>query len=164
MHFETIQKALDQKKLQITTGGETRYQSVNNGLKAIGEQKGLVAIHDGVRPFVSKELIEKSYEIAAEKGSAVLAVDSKDSVRFVAKNGSNRHIDRSQVKLIQTPQTFDLATILAAFELGEEPHFTDDASVFEYAGHSVELMTGSYENIKITTPEDIFIAQEILQK
>ncbi|SOE22824.1 2-C-methyl-D-erythritol 4-phosphate cytidylyltransferase [Spirosomataceae bacterium TFI 002] len=163
-NFESIQDALSKTKLLIVKGGDTRYQSVRSGILALGKIDGLVAIHDGVRPFVSAQLIEKSFEIATQKGSAVLAVDSKDSVRILDENGMNKHIDRSKVKLIQTPQTFDLEMIYSAFELGEQPHFTDDASVFEFAGHSVTLMEGSYENIKITTPEDLFIAQEILQK
>lgn len=163
-HFIILQKAIETQKLKVAIGGATRYQSVRNGLKELQNKKGTVAIHDGVRPFVADEKIMKSFETAEKYGSAVLAVDSKDSVRLIMENGANQHIDRNRVKLIQTPQTFDLEMIQRAFEMGEQAHFTDDASVFEYAGHTVTLIEGSYENIKITTPEDIFIAKNILNK
>lgn len=163
-NYASLQKGLKSNQLQITEGGDTRYQSVHNGLKALNTTKGVVAIHDGVRPFISNTLIEESFIIASEKGSAVLAVDTKDSVRILQSNGKNQHIDRNKVKLIQTPQTFDLEQITAAFSMGEQAHFTDDASVYEFSGYDVTLIEGSYENIKITTPEDIFIAQDILRK
>lgn len=97
------------RKRKITTvvGGTTRFQSVNNGLKAIKANTGLVAVHDGVRPFITKAIIEDSFHLALEKGSAVVAVDSKDSVRFL-DGVNNKAIERNKVKIVQTPQTFDL--------------------------------------------------------
>lgn len=142
----------------LVKGGNTRFQSSKNGLAAI-KTNGLVAIHDGVRPFVSTSIIIASYTMAAEKGSAVVSVASKDSVRV---NGQS--IDRNSVSLIQTPQTFQLSIINKAFETQELPLFTDDASVVEHAGFSINLLEGSYENIKITTPEDLLWAEIILQK
>ncbi|MES2733880.1 MAG: 2-C-methyl-D-erythritol 4-phosphate cytidylyltransferase [Bacteroidota bacterium] len=143
--------------VQLVAGGNTRFQSVKNGLAAI-KGDGLVAIHDGVRPFVSSDIIERSFQVAAEKGTAVAAVPLKDSVRLVEAS-SNRALDRSQLRLIQTPQTFQLSLIQQAFQVEESPNFTDDASVAERAGFPIYLIDGSYENIKITTPEDLLWAE-----
>jgi 2-C-methyl-D-erythritol 4-phosphate cytidylyltransferase len=143
---------------QLVKGGKTRYQSGLNGLQVIVNE-GIVAIHDGVRPFVSVDIINESFKIAAEKGTAVVSVPSKDSVRV---NG--QAIDRSTVRLIQTPQTFQIALIKKAFETEELSTFTDDASVAEHAGFTINLIEGNYENIKITTPEDLLWAEVILSK
>lgn len=159
---ESLKGAVNSGRLKTVSGGATRYQSVRNGLAAITDNEGLVAIHDGVRPLISQKLIENSFNDAAKHGSAVLAVELKDSAREV--NGSkNQQIDRSKIRLIQTPQTFDLFKIKAAFALGEQANFTDDASVFEHAGHQVHLMDGDYRNIKITTPEDLDIAEVFMK-
>ena len=143
---------------QLVAGGKSRFQSGKNGLQII-ENEGLVAIHDGVRPFVSAEIIRESFRIAEEKGNAVVSVPSKDSVRV---NG--QAIDRATVRLIQTPQTFQVPLIKKAFETEELITFTDDASVAEHAGFTINLMEGSYENIKITTPEDLLWAEVLLRK
>ena len=143
---------------QLVKGGKTRFQSGLNGLQVI-DNEGLVAIHDGVRPFVSVEIINESYRIAAEKGTAVVSVPSKDSVRV---NG--QAIDRSTVRIIQTPQTFQVPLIKKAFDTEELSIFTDDASVAEHAGFEINLIEGNYENIKITTPEDLLWAEVILSK
>jgi 2-C-methyl-D-erythritol 4-phosphate cytidylyltransferase len=143
---------------QLVKGGKTRFQSGLNGLQVIGNE-GIVAIHDGVRPFVSVEIINKSFKVAAEKGTAIVSVPSKDSVRV---NG--QAIDRSTVRLIQTPQTFQIPLIKKAFETEELSTFTDDASVAEHAGFTINLIEGNYENIKITTPEDLLWAEVILRK
>ena len=141
--------------IQIVDGGATRFQSVRNGLRAISSLNGLVAVHDGVRPFVSSQIIQHSYETAARTGSAVTCVPVKDSVRQVDPDGSSTALDRSKLRLIQTPQTFELSRFRRAFETDEKPFFTDCASVMEYAGFPITLIDGSYENIKITTPEDL---------
>ena len=143
---------------QLVKGGKTRFQSGLNGLQVIGNE-GLVAIHDGVRPFVSVEIINESFKVASEKGTAVVSVPSKDSVRV---NG--QAIDRSTVRIIQTPQTFQIPLIKKAFETEELNTFTDDASVAEHAGFEINLIEGNYENIKITTPEDLLWAEVILSK
>lgn len=143
---------------KLVSGGNTRFQSGLNGLKTI-DNEGLVAIHDGVRPFVSPEIIRESFKIAAEKGTAVVSVPSKDSVRV---NG--QAIDRSTVRLIQTPQTFQVSLIKKAFETEELSTFTDDASVAEHAGFEIHLTEGNYENIKITTPEDLLWAEVLLAR
>lgn len=141
--------------IKTAIGGATRFQSVQNGLKTIKAPQGLVAVHDGVRPFITTDLIERGFATAAETGSAVAAVDAKDSVREVQPDGSSRALDRSRLRLIQTPQTFRLDWMRQAFAQPEQPYYTDCASVLEASGYPITLINGSYENIKITTPEDL---------
>jgi 2-C-methyl-D-erythritol 4-phosphate cytidylyltransferase len=146
--------------VETQTGGETRFQSVKNGLEKIREE-GLVAIHDGVRPLVSEDIIAASFRLAAVHGSAVASVRLKESLRMTDQHGT-RALDRSQYRLIQTPQTFRTGLIRKAYELTEELSLTDDASVAERAGHKISLFEGSYRNIKITSPEDLAVAQALL--
>lgn len=141
--------------IQIVDGGATRFQSVRNGLNAIQAADGLVAVHDGVRPFVSPDIIRNSYDVAARTGSAVACVPVNDSVRQLNTDGGNTALDRSTLRLIQTPQTFELGRFRRAFQTDEQPFFTDCASVMEHAGFPITLIDGSYENSKITTPEDL---------
>lgn len=141
--------------IQLINGGVTRFQSVRNGLHAIHSPTGLVAVHDGVRPFVSPGIIQESYATAARTGSAVTCVPVKDSVRQVSADGSSSALDRRSLRLVQTPQTFELSRFRQAFQVEEQLSFTDCASVLEFAGFPVTLIDGSYENIKITTPEDL---------
>jgi 2-C-methyl-D-erythritol 4-phosphate cytidylyltransferase len=147
---------------QLVSGGDSRFQSVQNGLNSISDSKGLVAIHDGVRPFISQEIINESFRIAQEKTNAVVSVPLKDSIRFVDENGVNQAKPRSQYRSIQTPQTFQLNLLREAFEVEESNQFTDDATVFEHAGHKINLIEGSYKNIKITTPEDLLLGEGFL--
>lgn len=147
----------------ITVGGVSRFQSVKNGLSNI-KTDGLVAVHDGVRPLVNLEIIQKSYEVAAEKGTAVTSVWVKDSVRQFDENGESIALDRTKLKLVQTPQTFHVNLMKKAFEVEEQPFFTDCASVLEFTGEKITLIEGAYENIKITTPEDMLVAEAFLQK
>ncbi len=148
---------------QVVAGGKSRFQSVNNGLGAIHSMDGTVAIHDGVRPFVSKQVILESFEVASKLGSAVAAVKMKDSIRKLNLEGISTFENREQYRLVQTPQTFDLRKIKTAFEVEESPSFTDDATVYEYSGKVVQLIEGNYENIKITTPEDLKYAEFLLR-
>ena len=141
--------------IQVVDGGATRFQSVRNGLNAIHGSDGLVAVHDGVRPFVSPEIIKNSYETAARTGSAVTCVPVNDSVRQIGPDGSSTALNRSTLRLIQTPQTFELGRFRRAFQTEEQSIFTDCASVMEHAGFRITLIDGSYENIKITTPADL---------
>ncbi|MEM6358881.1 MAG: 2-C-methyl-D-erythritol 4-phosphate cytidylyltransferase [Bacteroidota bacterium] len=146
----------------MVTGGESRFQSVRNGLNKIAEYSGLVAIHDGVRPLVGKDIIGASYRLAAVHGSAVAAVRLKESLRKTDQDNT-KAVDRSNFRMIQTPQTFDLELIKKAYEIKEESSLTDDASVAEKSGHVISLFEGSYSNIKITTPEDIIIAEALIK-
>lgn len=147
--------------LVLQKGGETRFQSVKNGLDKM-EGDGLVAIHDGVRPLVSADLIGASFRLAAVHGSAVAAVRLKESIRETDQD-TTKAVDRSRYRLIQTPQTFHLSLIKKAYQQKEDPSLTDDASVAERAGHKISLFEGSYENIKVTTPEDLVIAEALLK-
>lgn len=149
------------KPLILEKGGETRFQSVKNGLAKI-ETDGLVAIHDGVRPLVSSDLIGASFRLAAVHGSAVAAVRLKESIRMTDQDNT-KAMDRSKFRLIQTPQTFRVEVIKKAYELKEGANLTDDASVAEKAGHAISLFEGSYENIKITTAEDLIVAEALLK-
>lgn len=157
---ETIQKF--KNSIKITYGGASRFQSVRNGLNTI-KTDGLVAVHDGVRPLVNIETIQNSYRVAAEKGTAVTSVWVKDSVRQYNEKGESTALDRTKLKLVQTPQTFQVNLMKKAFEVSEQSFFTDCASVLEFSGENITLIDGSYENIKITTPEDIIIAEAFLR-
>ncbi|MEX2230679.1 MAG: 2-C-methyl-D-erythritol 4-phosphate cytidylyltransferase [Cyclobacteriaceae bacterium] len=157
------------KPLIIEAGGSTRFHSVKKGLEKINDD-GFVAIHDGVRPLVSAEIIESSFRLARLHQSAVAAVRSKDSIRMIddyrgvtSPAMKTKAVDRSLYRLIQTPQTFAVALIKNAYSIQEDSSLTDDASVAERAGHPVFLFEGSYDNLKITTPEDLIIAQALLK-
>jgi 2-C-methyl-D-erythritol 4-phosphate cytidylyltransferase len=147
----------------ITKGGASRFQSVKNGLQAIQEMSGLVAIHDGVRPLVDADTIGASFRIAAVHRSAVAAVRLKESLRMTDQD-TTKAVDRALFRLIQTPQTFDLELIRKAYTIPETSNLTDDASVAEQAGFKISLFEGSYENLKITTPEDLVIARALLSE
>lgn len=149
--------------VQTVTGGNTRFQSVKNGLKNVKANIGLVAVHDGVRPFVPIEVIANGFDIAMQKGTAVASVSLKDSLRQVDADGHSRAIDRTAYRSIQTPQIFRIELMQKAFQVEEQSFFTDCASVLEYAGFEVELIEGAYQNIKITTPEDLIWAETFLQ-
>ncbi len=146
--------------ITLIPGGQTRFQSVRNGLQFIQAEDGLVAVHDGVRPFVTTAIIRNSFETAERTGSAVTCVPLKDSARLVHPDGRSQAVDRTSYRLVQTPQTFQLPLFRRAFQVEEQPFFTDCASVVEYAGFPVTLIDGSYDNIKITTPEDLEIAEQ----
>lgn len=145
-------------------GGETRFHSVQNGLQAITATDGLVAIHDGVRPFVPLATIKHSFDEAREKGCAITVIPLKDSIRKVNVDGTSQTVDRTHFRLVQTPQTFQLPVIRQSFSQAVHTNFTDDASVAEAAGFQLSLIDGSYENIKITTPEDLLWAEAFLMK
>jgi len=144
-----------QAPIHLVDGGVSRFQSVRNGLAFLPDTDGVVAVHDGVRPLVSPEIIQNSFDVAARLGSAVTCVPAKDSVRLVGADGSSRAVDRASVRLVQTPQTFRLDWFRRAFQTDEQPGFTDCASVLEHAGFAITLIDGSYQNIKITTPDDL---------
>jgi len=148
---------------QLIKGGETRFHSVKNGLNAIGDANAVIAIHDAVRPLTSAAIINKSYMVATENGNAITAVKSRDSIRQML-GGHTVNLLREDIYLVQTPQTFQWSVLKKAYDQDYDPKFTDDASVVESAGFKINLIEGSYENIKITFPEDICIAEAILNK
>ena len=149
------------KEVKVVAGGATRTASVRNGLQRLGREEGLVAIHDGVRPLITTELIERSYQQAERHGSAIASVLLKDSIRQVDKTGS-KSCHREQYRLIQTPQTFRMSLIQAAYSQVGTQSFSDDASLVEHIGHSITLIEGEYRNLKITTPEDLVVANALL--
>jgi 2-C-methyl-D-erythritol 4-phosphate cytidylyltransferase len=149
------------KPITLQEGGETRFQSVKKGLEKISGE-GLVAIHDGVRPLVSENIIGASFRLAAVHKSAVAAVRLKESIRMTDQD-QTKAVDRSRFRLIQTPQTFDVQLIKKAYQIKEDETLTDDASVAERSGHTISLFEGSYANIKITTPEDLLVAEALLK-
>lgn len=155
---------------RIANGGETRFHSVRNGLQFLSEEIGnasrrnekvLIAVHDGVRPFVSPEVICACFDEAEKSGAAIPVMPMIDSLRETDENGSHP-VDRSRYVAVQTPQVFRSDILLEAYEQPFTSLFTDDASVVEAAGVPVRLVTGNRENIKITTPFDLLIAQGLL--
>lgn len=148
---------------QLISGGETRFHSVKKGLSLVEEDDAIVAVHDAVRPLISKEIIDESYECAAKYGNAIAAIKSRDSVRQIKDNRSLSLV-RDEIYLIQTPQTFQMNQLKVAYQQPYNANFTDDASVVEQTGANINLIGGSYQNIKITYPEDIAIAEFLLKQ
>ncbi|MBO4721489.1 MAG: 2-C-methyl-D-erythritol 4-phosphate cytidylyltransferase [Muribaculaceae bacterium] len=149
----------------VATGGKTRFESVKNGIAAIENlnDDDLVAVHDGVRPLASVELINRCFDTAQATGSAIPVVNPSDSIRQVMEDGTSRQLLRSSLRAVQTPQTFRAELLKGAYDVDESPLFTDDASVVESAGHQVSLVEGEVTNIKITTPIDMIIAKELIK-
>ena len=146
---------------KIVEGGEQRFHSVKNGIEALTDYVDLIAIQDGVRPFASVEMLRATAKCAAEYGSAIPVVDAVDSFRVVTNQGSEI-IDRSKLRVVQTPQIFEAGLIRAAYDTLYSEQFTDDASVVEATTpHRVRLCNGERTNIKITTPDDMVLAEAI---
>lgn len=143
---------------EIAKGGQTRFHSVKNGLAKILAENGLVAIHDGVRPFVSFETIARCFDMAAEKGNAIPVIRPVESIRTFTADG-NSAVDRNRYVLVQTPQVFDLKEISLAYSQPFDSAFSDDASVLEHMGKNINLVAGNRENIKITEPFDLSMAR-----
>lgn len=159
--WRNLSARFDIAKHEIAKGGTERFHSVKNGIDALDEEVNIIAIHDGVRPLASKRLIIKLI-LEAEKHHAVIpAVAPADSYRIV--EGNNSHIiDRSTLRMIQTPQVFSAELLRNAYKQPFSTTFTDDASVVEAAGEKITLIEGERENIKITTPSDMIIAEAII--
>ena len=144
----------------IIPGGTERFHSVLHGLTTLPDQ-GLVAIHDAVRPFPTVEIIKSCFDAAAIHGSAIPVTPLKNSIRRVNDDGTSQSMNRAEFLAVQTPQCFDLKLIKPAFAVDYSPNFTDDASVYEAAGHQVHLCEGDSMNMKITTKEDLLIARAL---
>ena len=142
---------------EIADGGETRFHSVKNGL-ALVKEDGLVGVHDGVRPFVSQEVIARCYEEAVSLKAVIPVIGVVETVRHLIEEGSET-VPRDQYKLVQTPQVFDVALLRRAYQQEYTDLFTDDASVVEALGEKVYLVEGNRENIKLTTPFDLKLAE-----
>lgn len=144
----------------IVQGGATRFHSVQNGL-ALVKEPSVIFVHDGVRCLATPELLTRCYEQAIQKGSAIPAVAATDSIRLL-KGTASEVTDRNLVRIIQTPQTFLSHLLLPAFATPYQDTFTDEATVLEAGGKEVYLVEGEYENIKITRPADLLVAESIL--
>ena len=162
MGQEIIDAYFDKNRIRITAGGETRFQSVKNGL-ALVDKESIIFVHDGVRCLVSKDLIYRCYNQAIETGTAIPAIVSKDSIRMLGED-SNEAFDRKRIMLIQTPQTFHSKILLPAFQIDYKDKFTDEATVVEAYGLKVSLVKGEENNIKITRPIDLLIAEKVLEE
>jgi 2-C-methyl-D-erythritol 4-phosphate cytidylyltransferase len=158
---EIIDAFFDYTRIQIVIGGRTRFHSVQNGLAQVDDEDSIVFVHDAVRPMVSSALIYRCLAAVVESGTAIPVIDCKDSVRIVREDG-NEAVERSSIKLVQTPQAFHGKILLPAFNIDYKDKFTDEASVVEAFGLKVSLVEGEEENIKITKPTDLVIAESIL--
>lgn len=158
---EIIDAFFDYDRIQITAGGRTRFHSVQNGLQLVKEES-IIFVHDGVRCLLTAGLIHRCYDAAIESGSAIPVISSKDSVR-ISTGKNNEAVERSMVKLVQTPQAFHSKILLPAFAIDYKDKFTDEASVVEAFGLKVNLVEGEEDNIKITTTIDLLIAEALLQ-
>ena len=150
-----------QAEHQIVRGGYERFHSVQNGLHHIPHDS-LVLIHDGVRPLVRPDTIERVIKTAEEKGNAIPCVVPTQTVRQVLKPASNKQLNRNELRLVQTPQGFHSNLIKEAYNQVFNACFTDDASVLESLGHTINLVEGNYSNIKVTHPADIKLVEALL--
>jgi len=146
---------------KVSEGGNTRIESCRNGMALVGDD-GLVAVHDAVRPLVSHETIDRCFKMAMEKGNAVPVCNIYETLRKVSPGGSIT-IDRSVIKSVQTPQVFQVKILKQAFLEVKDDSFTDEASMVESIGYNINLVEGNRENIKITDPYDLKIAEFILK-
>ena len=159
--WKNLSARFEVSKHSLVEGGAERFHSVKNGIEALSDAVDLIAVQDGVRPFASKELILRTVACAAENGSAIPVVKAVDSYRAV--EGEESHIiDRTPLRIVQTPQIFAAPILRAAYDTDFRKEFTDDASVVEFSGEKISLCEGDYLNIKITTPNDISLANAIV--
>jgi 2-C-methyl-D-erythritol 4-phosphate cytidylyltransferase len=165
-HLEYGKELLDQflpsQNIQFATGGKTRFHSVKSGL-SMATSSSIVLVHDAVRCLVTPTLIQRCIKQAVELGSAIPAIASKDSIRLVTEQDQNVQLDRSRIRLVQTPQTFSFELLWRAYQVEHQDSFTDEANVLEAAGHQVHLIEGEEDNIKITFPTDLILAAQILK-
>lgn len=163
-HFSTWNSLCEQYNfsvpMQMVAGGKERFFSVKNALDYVPND-ALVAVHDGVRPFVSKDTINEAFEIAEKKGSAVPVIDEVDSLRRVY-NGASQAVNRAEYKRVQTPQVFQSTILKKAYNQEFSSFFTDDASVVESISEKITLTSGNVENIKLTTPHELLLAEALV--
>jgi 2-C-methyl-D-erythritol 4-phosphate cytidylyltransferase len=153
------------KVIHLIPGGKERQDSIYNALKSV-ETDGIILVHDAARPFIQKEHIHRLTEMAAETGAAILGVPAKDTIKKVQDGVVVETVERSSLWAVQTPQAFRILLLLEAYNKAEMDHFlgTDDASLVERLNYPVAMVEGDYDNIKLTTPEDLYFAEAILEK
>jgi 2-C-methyl-D-erythritol 4-phosphate cytidylyltransferase len=158
---DIVEKYDLKKVLKLVRGGKLRQQSVWNGLQAIRSGCSIVVVHDGVRPFISGRLIEKSIEEAQKNGAAVVGLNVKDTVKRIGKGKKIQTLPREEIWLAQTPQSFRFPLLMKAYQKANQENIasTDDASLVENLDHPITMIQGDYANIKITTPEDLNLAR-----
>ncbi|HEX2922218.1 MAG TPA: 2-C-methyl-D-erythritol 4-phosphate cytidylyltransferase [Bacteroidales bacterium] len=162
-HWLELQEKYSFKVSQtMVKGGSTRFESVKHGLEFV-DAPGLVAIHDGVRPFVSIDTIRRCFETASRLGNAIPVIPPSDTLRIMS-DGMSSPLNRLQVRLVQTPQVFNIDIIKEAYKQQFMPEFTDDAIVLEKTGVRINLVEGNRENIKITNPEDMLISNAFINR
>jgi 2-C-methyl-D-erythritol 4-phosphate cytidylyltransferase len=164
--FNSLLKKHEVKKvLELVPGGEERQDSIYNALKTV-KKDGIILVHDAARPFITKEHIHTLLEAAQETGAAIIGVRAKDTMKTVRGDVVMETVERSSLWAVQTPQAFRFSLLLSAYEQAEKDGFTgtDDSSLVERISHPVTMVEGDYDNIKLTTQEDLFFAQAILQK
>ncbi len=160
--WRNLSSRFEVAKHKIVEGGAERFHSVKAGIEALGEMIDVIAVHDGVRPLCSTEMVKRCAEEASKSGAAIPAITISDSMRIIEGDGS-KALDRQSLRAVQTPQIFDALILRRAYRQEYNSCFTDDASVIEADGQRVELCTGEKRNIKITTSEDLIYAQMILE-
>jgi len=147
----------------IVSGGETRFHSVKNGLAAVtDEADAVVGVHDGVRPFVSQEVLQRCYTLAEEKGAVIPVIPVVETIRKLNNGQQSETVPRDEYRLVQTPQVFEVSILKHAYQQPYTEAFTDDASVVEAMGQQVWLTEGNRENIKLTTPFDLKVAERLV--
>ncbi len=150
---------------ELVAGGASRFYSVKNGLSLVPDDaEGVVAVHDGVRPFATKELIDRCFLTAEREGTAIPVIPVVETLRQTTEGGGSRVVNRKEFCLVQTPQVFQIGILKEAYRQPFREEFTDDASVVEAAGHSVTLVEGERRNIKITTPSDLSFAEFVCRQ
>ncbi|MEY4892875.1 MAG: hypothetical protein RIQ34_1487 [Bacteroidota bacterium] len=158
---QLVQGLPGSNRIRFVKGGETRFHSVQNGLATI-DASSIIFVHDAVRCLLTIDLIHRCNDQALRQGSAIPAIVSKDSIRWLI-DGKSKSIPRHQIRLIQTPQTFLSEVLLSAYQVKHHPDFTDEASVVEASGQPIYLINGEERNIKITHPDDLITAAQWLR-
>lgn len=160
LHKFTISKVK-----RLVSGGKERQDSIYHALQTV-DGDGLILVHDAARPFIKKEQIHKLVETTEKTGAAIIAVPAKDTMKKIRDGIVLETVERSSLWVVQTPQAFRFSLLIKAYQKAEEDHFigTDDASLVERLGDHVTIVEGDYDNIKLTTPEDLFFAEAILKK
>jgi 2-C-methyl-D-erythritol 4-phosphate cytidylyltransferase len=164
--FNSLLKKYGVKKvLELVPGGKERQDSIYNALKTV-KGDGIILVHDAARPFIRKEHIHELLDTALETGAAIIGVQAKDTMKTVRDDVVMATVERSSLWAVQTPQAFRFSVLYRAYEQAEKDGFigTDDSSLVERISHPVTMVEGDYDNIKLTTQEDLFFAQAILQK